>query len=72
MARKGDEEEMKCSLCEAIIPAKRRQELIELGYGGFVDNFTKKSYTFCPKHTIFDISDFIKANELGKEKEMSK
>ena len=48
---------MKCSICNAEIPNKSRDELVDMGY-----TFTqigRKYFAFCPKHSPLDIADFL-------------
>lgn len=57
-----------CCLCNNDIPTLSRNELIEKGYSGAIDNFTKKQVIFCPKHSSKEIADFIVKNRIGQKK----
>jgi len=48
----------KCSICGKEIPNKTRDELVDEGYT-FAE-IGKQYFSFCPKHSPFEIAGFLK------------
>ena len=54
-----------CALCKNLIPDYSKDRLMEMGYNGVYDNFTKKHHIFCPNHKGKTITKFIIDNKIG-------